>query len=187
MAREISRLERPHSKCSRSVSVILRMDNLLLVMWSPGKNLRGCHGYPAYRYVSNFTVLFDVESVSSLLWNGCPVWRGMRVQFEREFAKRVTFFMQRNGAAPGLGLVFGFFFCVYFLVTFFLHTLFGHTRISSPPKQYLKKHLYGFCTRKIQFCTSQPNLCDKQLRPIARLMTVRFCRFVRVSSFYPHL
>src|SRR5690606_1135343 len=86
MAREISRLERPHSKCSRSVSVILRMDNLLLVMWSPGKNLRGCHGYPAYRYVSNFTVQFDVESVSSLLWNGCPVCRGMRVQVEPEFA-----------------------------------------------------------------------------------------------------
>src|SRR5690606_61112 len=86
MAREISRLERPHSKCSRSVSVILRMDNLLLVMWSSGKNLRGCHGYPAYRYVSNFTVQFDVESVSSLLWNGCPVCRGMRVQFEPEFA-----------------------------------------------------------------------------------------------------
>src|SRR5690606_37734057 len=86
MAREISRLERPHSKCSRSVSVILRMDNLLLVMWSSGKNLRGCHGYPAYRYVSNFTVQFDVESVSSLLWNGCPVCHGMRVQFEPEFA-----------------------------------------------------------------------------------------------------
>src|SRR5690606_10903595 len=86
MAREISRLERPHSKCSRSVSVILRMDNLLLAMWSPGKNLRGCHGYPAYRYVSNFTVQFDVESVSSLLWNGCPVCRGMRVQVEPEFA-----------------------------------------------------------------------------------------------------
>src|SRR5690606_33868658 len=38
----------------------------------------------------------------------------------------------------------------------------------SRPKKYLKKHLTGFCTRKIQFCTSQPNLCDKQLRPISQ-------------------
>jgi hypothetical protein len=37
-----------------------------------------------------FTVQFAVESVSSLRWNGCPVCRGMRVQFGAEFAHLVA-------------------------------------------------------------------------------------------------
>ena len=54
-------------------------------MWSPKKNLRECHGYPA-RYVTIFTVQFAVESLSTLLWNQCPVCRGLAVQFGVEYA-----------------------------------------------------------------------------------------------------
>ena len=54
-------------------------------MWSPKKKLRECHGYPA-RYVTIFTVQFALESVSSLLWNQCPVCRGITVQFALEYA-----------------------------------------------------------------------------------------------------
>ena len=54
-------------------------------MWSPKKNLRECHGYPA-RYVTIFTVQFAVESLSTLRWNQCPVCRGLAVQFGVEYA-----------------------------------------------------------------------------------------------------
>ena len=60
MTSAISRLVQPCPKCSRSASVILRMDNLLFAMWSPKKKLRECHGYPA-RYVTIFTVQFALE------------------------------------------------------------------------------------------------------------------------------
>ena len=51
------------------------MDNLLFAMWSPKKNLRECHGYPAC-YVTFL--------LSSLRWNQCPLCRGMTVQFAVE-------------------------------------------------------------------------------------------------------
>jgi ABC-type branched-subunit amino acid transport system ATPase component len=82
------------------------MDNLLLAMWLLGKNLRGCHGYPAYRYISIL--------LSSLPWNQCPVCSGMAVQFEPEFALGAynhlpKFFGFRSKAAPDLEKVYELF------------------------------------------------------------------------------
>ena len=47
------------------------------------------------------TVQFDVEQVSSLLWNHCPVSRGMGVHFAVEYA--------RKGCSPDNAACEGFF------------------------------------------------------------------------------
>src|SRR5437868_11350593 len=97
MMRAISRLERPCSKCSRSTSWILRMDNLLLVKQPSGKirqvaTVIPLPPVPSGRFklsslernqcpvCAGMGVQFAVESVSSLAWNGCPGWRGKRIQ-----------------------------------------------------------------------------------------------------------
>ena len=44
------------------------------------------------------TVQFDVEQVSSLLWNHCPVSRGMGVHFAVEYAYRPVCWGERVGS-----------------------------------------------------------------------------------------
>src|SRR5476649_2991536 len=100
MMRAISRLERPCSKCSRRTSWILRMDNLLLVKQPSGKYREVATVIPLppahsgrvklsslarnqFPVCAGTGVQFAVESVSSLAWNGCPVWRGKRIDAER--------------------------------------------------------------------------------------------------------
>jgi hypothetical protein len=61
----------------------------------PRQICRGCHGYPARYDITNdcpdcsgIGVQFAVESLSSFVWNRCPVWCGIRMNCGKRAASR---------------------------------------------------------------------------------------------------